>query len=80
MSSASNNYPTEMLAMAPASDAEEASPKPPPSKQSNEIPNGGLKAWLQVLGSFLLFLNTWYVCGFPFPFPLSRFLDLATPN
>ncbi|KAJ5982839.1 MFS general substrate transporter [Penicillium waksmanii] len=53
MSSASNNYPTEMLAMAPASDAEEASPKPPPSKQSNEIPNGGLKAWLQVLGGVI---------------------------
>ena len=22
-------------------------------------PNGGLKAWLQVLGAFLLFFNTW---------------------
>ncbi|KAF9888994.1 hypothetical protein FE257_008164 [Aspergillus nanangensis] len=32
------------------------SPKP-----SNEIPNGGLRAWLQVVGSFLLFLNTWGV-------------------
>ena len=24
------------------------------------IPNGGLKAWLQVLGAFFLFFNTWY--------------------
>jgi hypothetical protein len=23
------------------------------------IPNGGLRAWLQVLGSFFLFFNTW---------------------
>ena len=23
------------------------------------VPNGGLKAWLQVLGSFFLFWNTW---------------------
>ena len=23
------------------------------------VPNGGLKAWLQVLGSFFLFFNTW---------------------
>jgi len=25
------------------------------------IPNGGLMAWLQVLGAFVLFFNTWYV-------------------
>jgi hypothetical protein len=25
----------------------------------SSIPNGGLKAWLQVLGSFFLFFNTW---------------------
>lgn len=25
-----------------------------------EIPNGGLKAWSQVGGSFFLILNTWY--------------------
>ena len=24
------------------------------------IPNGGLKAWLQVLGAFFLLFNTWY--------------------
>ncbi|KAI9730843.1 MAG: hypothetical protein M1834_005561 [Cirrosporium novae-zelandiae] len=37
----------------------------PPKQESpipdttSEIPNGGLKAWLQVLGSFLLFFNSW---------------------
>lgn len=25
------------------------------------VPNGGIVAWLQVMGSFFLFLNTWYV-------------------
>ena len=24
-----------------------------------EIPNGGFTAWLQVLGSFFIFFNTW---------------------
>jgi len=27
----------------------------------NAIPNGGLRAWLQVLGAFFLFFNSWYV-------------------
>lgn len=27
----------------------------------SSIPNGGLRAWLQVLGSFFLFFNTWLV-------------------
>jgi hypothetical protein len=30
----------------------------PEAKDADEIPNGGLKAWLQVLGSFMLFFNT----------------------
>lgn len=34
----------------------EAVSQPP----ANPIPNGGLKAWLQVVGSFMAFLNTWY--------------------
>lgn len=25
----------------------------------NDIPNGGLVAWLQVLGAFFLWFNTW---------------------
>jgi hypothetical protein len=24
-------------------------------------PNGGLKAWVQVLGAFMLFFNSWYI-------------------
>ena len=37
---------------ADASGEAEAKPEGPP--------NGGLAAWLQVLGSFTLFFNTWY--------------------
>lgn len=33
---------------------------PPQLKSADGIPNGGLRAWLQVLGSFMVFLNTWY--------------------
>lgn len=40
-------------------DEREATPKSLPSP-FDEIPNGGLNAWLQVLGSFMTFLNTWY--------------------
>lgn len=40
-------------------DEREATPKSQPN-YSDEIPNGGLNAWLQVLGSFMTFLNTWY--------------------
>jgi hypothetical protein len=48
---------------------EEESHEPPQpvvsNNQINEIPNGGLKAWLQVLGSFFLFFNSWFVCPLP---------------
>lgn len=33
-------------------------------------PDGGLLAWLQVLGSFFLFMNTWWARLLPQPFPL----------
>ena len=26
----------------------------------DSVPNGGLRAWLQVMGAFSLFFNTWY--------------------
>jgi hypothetical protein len=29
---------------------------------TSQIPNGGTMAWMQVVGSFFLFFNTWYVC------------------
>lgn len=28
---------------------------------TSQIPNGGKLAWMQVVGSFFLFFNTWYV-------------------
>jgi hypothetical protein len=35
--------------------------KPPAGPPGGPPPNGGLTAWLQVLGGFFLFFNTW-VC------------------
>lgn len=32
-----------------------------PPVVASQPPNGGVKAWLQVLGSFILFFNTWSV-------------------
>lgn len=29
--------------------------------KSEQPPNGGIKAWVQVLGAFMLFFNSWYV-------------------
>lgn len=45
-------------------DAEAAAPTPAPApaaSQQSQIPNGGLQAWLQVLGAHLLFFNSWYL-------------------
>lgn len=36
-----------------------------PQALASPIPNGGLIAWLQVVGSFMAFLNTWYVLCVP---------------
>lgn len=36
------------------------SPRPPP-KVPDAPPNGGLVAWLQVLGGFFIFFNSWFV-------------------
>ena len=49
----------------------EQSNQPPPKNPTSEKdshkatgtqgpPNGGVRAWLQVLGSFLVFFNIWY--------------------
>ena len=45
-------------------EANDDQPKPssnqiPPSHGAHDIPDGGLQAWLQVLGSFFLWFNTW---------------------
>lgn len=38
-----------------------AAPKPPQASVNDAaaIPNGGTQAWLQVLGAFFLFFNSW---------------------
>jgi hypothetical protein len=33
----------------------------PPPKAPDPPPNGGLVAWLQVLGGFFIFFNSWFV-------------------
>ena len=55
-------------------EAREELPSVVPKDQNHEIPNGGFKAWLQVLGSFFLFFNSWFVSRAhrgPPPFSLS---------
>lgn len=42
-------------------EAREELPSVVPKDPNHEIPNGGFKAWLQVLGSFFLFFNSWLV-------------------
>lgn len=37
----------------------EAKPTPPAGPPGGPPPNGGLQAWLQVVGSWSLFFNTW---------------------
>jgi hypothetical protein len=36
--------------------------KPPAGPPGGPPPNGGTTAWLQVLGGFFLFFNTWVCC------------------
>ncbi|RDW91297.1 MFS monocarboxylate transporter-like protein [Coleophoma crateriformis] len=51
---------------------------PPPA--SDEIPNGGLTAWLQVLGSFILFFNTWGIVNTFGTFQTYYSLNLPQSN
>jgi len=45
----------------PSSNAQEK-PRPPSLRNRGDgPPNGGLTAWLQVVGGFLIFFNTWQV-------------------
>lgn len=35
-------------------------PIPTPVPDHDDVPDGGLVAWLQVAGAFILFFNSWY--------------------
>jgi hypothetical protein len=49
-----------------------APPAPQPPPIIDPIPDGGVRAWLQVLGSFFLFLNSWF--AYPLPcFSFNRY-------
>lgn len=54
-----NNGHYNSQSSSPEPKSEESQPPP------NPIPNGGFIAWLQVVGSFMAFLNTWYVLSVP---------------
>jgi hypothetical protein len=56
------DYDTEAKAAAEAATVPPGSA--PTSRQGNindlnSVPNGGARAWLQVVGAFMLFFNTW---------------------
>lgn len=51
----------------------EPSKSRPSINNAAAIPNGGLTAWLQVLGGFFLFFNSWYVAR-------PRTLSAPRPN
>jgi hypothetical protein len=60
--SESSRDPESSLSSAQEKDTDvQASPqaKPPPNPTNSPPPNGGLQAWLHVLGGFMLFFNTW---------------------
>lgn len=44
-------------------DITESSSSAPEVKPARTIPNGGLTAWLQVVGAFFLYFNTWGECA-----------------
>jgi hypothetical protein len=52
------DQPVEAAADAEA-EVEPAKPAAPPGPPGGPPPNGGLQAWVQVAGSWVLFFNTW---------------------
>ena len=53
-------------------------PPEAPAQEYDPPPNGGLEAWLQVVGSFLLFFNTWYGTCFASRFRIVVLRDEMT--
>lgn len=51
--------PQHQIVQPAKEDALPATPATPSSAAPGPPPNGGLQAWLQVLGGFCLFFNTW---------------------
>lgn len=64
-------------------DAEKSDQKEESQPQANgehSIPNGGLKAWLQVLGSFMLFFNTFGILKYVPPSLFGQQLRHYSPD
>ena len=40
--------------------------------RTDDIPDGGFRAWVQVASTFCIYLNTWSAC----PIPICRIEDL----
>ena len=57
--------PEDVESKAASAGASPSAPTGPPGhghvNDLSSVPNGGLRAWLQVVGAFMLFFNTWYV-------------------
>ena len=74
MHSANDDPDHEMMALRRLDDDDDVpwrngTPPPPSQPQASYLPpNGGAKAWLQVLGSWMLIFNTWGKAG-PFSVP-----------
>ncbi|GAB7326069.1 hypothetical protein MBLNU13_g10098t1 [Cladosporium sp. NU13] len=58
-SNATDQEPCEKTADAEANIPQQQQQKPPGGPPGGPPPNGGTTAWLQVLGGFFLFFNTW---------------------
>jgi hypothetical protein len=55
----SSDASEKSAAQSPPPNRDELPSEKPAPKPADEIPDGGIKAWLQVLGSFILFMNSW---------------------
>lgn len=49
--------------IAPNTDSDSSSPPAEKTHQADKHVDGGTKAWLQVLGAFFIYFNTWGECA-----------------